>query len=72
MNTSEVLELMTQPLSGPAMGWIQLPIEYAKVVTSIADKLDAYELAVLVEFGKQIYQAGDKPRHSVPGDSLLT
>jgi len=62
MNISEVLEMITQPPSGPTIGWIQLPIEYAKVVTSIADKLDDYELAVLIEFGKHIYQAGEMNR----------
>jgi hypothetical protein len=53
------------------MGWIQRPIEYAKVVTSIADKLDGYALAGLIEFDKQIYQVEKMPRCSGLDGSLL-
>ncbi|KJV25350.1 hypothetical protein VI06_19285 [Aquitalea magnusonii] len=71
MNTSEVLEMMTQPPTSPSMGWIQLPIEYAKLVSALASSLDEYELAILIEFGRQIYLAGAQPQYNVPGDTLL-
>ncbi|WP_199101448.1 hypothetical protein [Aquitalea sp. ASV11] len=70
MNTSEVLEMMTRPPSGPGLGWIQLPIEYAKLVSALANSLDEYELAMLVEFGRQIYFAGEQPPYRSPGVTL--
>lgn len=59
MNTTEVLDQIVQPPAGPRFTWIQLPIEYAKVVAALSSKLDSYDLAMLIELGRQVYQAGE-------------
>ncbi len=72
MNTSQVLEQIIQSPSSPKLSWIQLPIEYAKIVSTLSQKLDSEDLRSLIELGRQLYQASDPLAQTSIRDSSKT